>query len=222
MDDSDRELDDVDDRELGAMLRRHADALTGPVDTDLALAAVRRRVRSRRRWRVAMTTGAAVAATAVIVVGAGLLTGDSSGTVRTPAASIDGPATVGPSTVAPTPRRATAPPTSVPRVAPPRTSAPPATGAPTTAPPTSPPTTSPPAPSPTTTTFSSAGGSIVVTRSAGSISLAGDPAPSVGWSVRIDDDGPTRVRVRFERGSRRSEIRVDLRGDELVPEIIEQ
>ncbi len=221
MDDSDRELDDVDDRELGAMLRRHADALTGPVDTDRALAVVLRRARSRRRWRVAVTTGAAAAAAAVIVVGAGLLTSDSSGTVRTPAASIDGPATAGPSTVAPRPTRATAPPTTVPRVAPPRTTAPPPTVGPTTALPTTAPTASPPTPAPTTT-FSSAGGSIVVARAGGAISLAGDPVPSVGWSVRIDDDGPTRVRVRFERDSRRSEIRVDLRGDELVPEVIEQ
>ena len=46
--------------------------------------------------------------------------------------------------------------------------------------------------------------------------------PAPGWSYRVDDDGPTRVRVRFERDGQRSEIRVDLEGGGLVPEIIEQ
>ncbi len=55
----------------------------------------------------------------------------------------------------------------------------------------------------------------------GAIALAGDPSPRAGYSVRIDDNGPDRVRVRFESDAGRSEIRVDLQGGELVPEIIE-
>ena len=51
----------------------------------------------------------------------------------------------------------------------------------------------------------------------GRIVLAGDPVASDGWTVRIDDNGPTRVRVRFEAGSQRSEIRVDLEDGSLVP-----
>ena len=74
---------------------------------------------------------------------------------------------------------------------------------------------------PSASTYTSAGGSIVVTLANGAVSLADDPSPSPGWSYRIDDDGPSRVRVRFERDGQRSEIRVDLQGDQLVPDITE-
>lgn len=215
MDDPDRELDDIDDRDLGAMLRRHADALTGPVDTDAALAVVQRRTRARRRWRVAASTLAVAAAVAVIFVAAGALIGDDRGTVRSPAASTASPVPSVRSTVAPTTAATPAPsPAAV------TTTLPPSSTVTAVAPPASP-TTEPASPSPTTT-YSSNGGSIVVTHAGGAISLARDPAPTDGWSFRIDDDGPTRVRVRFERDGSRSEIRVDLRGDELVPEISEQ
>ncbi len=62
----------------------------------------------------------------------------------------------------------------------------------------------------------------MVTSTGGAVALAVDPSPSSGWTYRIDDDGPTRVRVRFERDGQRSEIRVELRDGRLVPEIIEQ
>ena len=42
------------------------------------------------------------------------------------------------------------------------------------------------------------------------VALVADPVPSGGFSVRIDDNGPDRVRVRFEKDDQRSEIRVDL------------
>ncbi|HEU4842131.1 MAG TPA: hypothetical protein VFT09_11835, partial [Ilumatobacteraceae bacterium] len=61
MDDDDIELGDPD---LGAALRRHADELTGPVDTEAALRAVQHRARTRRRWRAA-TASVATAAAAV-------------------------------------------------------------------------------------------------------------------------------------------------------------
>ena len=74
---------------------------------------------------------------------------------------------------------------------------------------------------PVTRTFTSRGGSIVVRHDGGTIVLDGDPSPSSGWTYRVDDDGPTRVRVRFETDDGRSEIRIDLEDGELVPTIVE-
>ena len=69
---------------------------------------------------------------------------------------------------------------------------------------------------------SSIGGSITVRVADGQISLVGDRrTPTAGWSTRIDDNGPDRVRVRFELDDRRSEIRVDLIDGEPVERITE-
>ena len=77
--------------------------------------------------------------------------------------------------------------------------------------PTVPPATSPmPPPAPTPARYDSTGGSISVRIAGGVLVIDGEPRPAPGWSVRVDDDGPTRVRVRFERDDRRSEIRIDL------------
>ena len=74
---------------------------------------------------------------------------------------------------------------------------------------------------PTTSTYTSIGGSITVRLADRRISLDGAPNATSGWSTRIDDDGPDRVRVRFELDDRRSEIRVDLEDGRLVQQIIE-
>ncbi len=85
-------------------------------------------------------------------------------------------------------------------------------------PPTAPPTT---APSASTETYDGIGGSITVRLSGGTVALVGDPSPAPGYTTRVDDNGPDRVRVRFERDDARTEIRVEVEGGELVPEIIE-
>jgi hypothetical protein len=195
--------DDLDD-ELGTALRRRADELTGSLDVDTALTAVVDRARARRRWRtVATTLTAAAAVIAVIVVGVATLGRDDGGVVRGPAATppIPSSSAVAPASVPATTTTDTAA----------STTAPTTTALATTAPPTS--------AASTITPFTSVGGSIEVRLADGRIDLAGDPVASDGWTVRIDDNGPTRVRVRFEDGSRRSEIRIDLEGGSLVPRI---
>ena len=161
----------------------------------------------------------------MLVIGAGAVIDDDAGTVRTPAAPAVGSGTSAPTVVA-APRTTVAggPPETVPaELAPPPT----ATTAPDTAPAaptTQAPTSAAPATTPTSSrsTFSSAGGSIAVTLVGGTVTLDRDPSATDGWSFRVDDDGPTRVRVRFERQGQRSEIRVEVHGDALVPEIIEE
>ena len=74
-------------------------------------------------------------------------------------------------------------------------------------------------PRPTPARYDSTGGSISVRMDGGVLAIDGEPRPTPGWSVRVDDDGPTRVRVRFERDDRRSEIRIDLVDGRLEPRI---
>ena len=47
-------------------------------------------------------------------------------------------------------------------------------------------------------------------------------SPPAGYSVEVEDDGPDRVRVRFESGERRSRITVELIDGALVPQIDEE
>ena len=54
------------------------------------------------------------------------------------------------------------------------------------------------------------------------ISLLGEPQPAAGYSVEVEDNGPDRVRVRFESGERRSRITVELIDGALVPQIDEE
>ena len=216
------EYDGLDDGELAAALRDRADALTVDVlDTDAAFGAVTQRARARR-FRRSAATGALAAAAAV--VGVLLVTSvdrrraggahpghvadrPGHGDDRTPGTAADprrhddrvddGPAG-GPDHrrhrtrrwPPPPPRRAHRRPSRRRR----RRHRPQRRR---------------PARS---TTFDSSGGSITVRLAGGAIALAGDPSPSAGYSVRIDDNGPDRVRVRFESDAGRSEIRVDLRG----------
>ena len=55
----------------------------------------------------------------------------------------------------------------------------------------------------------------------GAIALAGDPSPRAGYSVRIDDNGPDRVGVRFESDTDARRSASTSRTARLVPEIIE-
>ncbi len=204
-------MDQLDDSALSTMLRRRADDVAGPVDTDAAWRAVATRGRARRRWRYATTGLGAVAATIIAVVALVAVTRDGGEIVRTPATQPSegsGPTTA---PVPPTISATTTPATGVTT-----------TTVPTTQAPTPPPavTTTVPAP-PLTSTYPSTGGSITVRLADGQISLAADPVPTGGWTTRIDDNGPDRVRVRFELGNQRSEIRVDRVGGQLVPRITE-
>jgi hypothetical protein len=222
------EHDGLDDAELAAALRDRADALTVDVlDTDAAFGAVTQRARARRFRRSAATGALAAAAAAVGVLVVTSVAGDEQ-VVRTPATSPTVPATVTTALPESTRVETTIASTTVPPVAPTIVAPNPSvatTAASQSPPPTEPATTpappSAPPPTSTVTTYDSSGGSIDVRLAGGAIALARDPSPRAGYSVRIDDNGPGRVRVRFEGAAGRSEIRVDLQGGELVPDIIE-
>jgi hypothetical protein len=54
--------------------------------------------------------------------------------------------------------------------------------------------------------------------SGGALSLVSS-APTAGYTAQVQDDGPTRVEVRFDDGPTEWRIRVDLVNGTLVPEI---
>jgi hypothetical protein len=66
--------------------------------------------------------------------------------------------------------------------------------------------------------FTSAGGSITVVVSGGSISL-GNASPAAGFTTEVHDNGPTRVEVRFSDGSTEWRIRVEIGPGGLTSEI---
>ncbi len=221
--------DPFDDDALTAALRRRAEQLTGDVHTERALGDVRRRATRRRIGRAVMA-GAIAAASVAVVAGGVLLVGGDEPVVRTPATA-----------PAPTPAPAPAPspppsseetlPTSPPLTAPaPTVVPPPATVAPM-VPPTVAPTVPegappvPPAPPASTDigprTYSGIGGSITVAVTDGRLGLVGAPSPAGSYATEIQDNGPDRVRVRFDDGQRRTEIRVDLENGTLVPRVDE-
>jgi len=191
--------DPWDDRQLAAALRRRADALDVG-DLDAAATTVRRRAGRQRRVRIGATVlSVAVLGTAGVVAVRSIDGGQD--VVRTPA-------TEPPVVTTPPP----APPTTVPTTTP-------ATTVPETAGPTS-------AASVTTSTgqaeYNSLGGSITVDEVDDTINLLGEPQPAAGYSAEVEDDGPDRVRVRFESGERRSRITVELIDGALVPQIEEE
>ena len=215
----------MDDQDIAIALGRRADELAPDLDTDSAWERVARRGGARRRWRAAVTAVGTAAAAVVVVVVMITVAGGGRETVRAPATQVVVPTTAPSSPPAPTEALTT--PTTVPS-APGPTSTPvmPATTLETTAgQTTSPPvaTTAPPviAPPASTSTYNANGGAITVRLTGSQIALASDPVPTSGWSGRIDDNGPDRVRVRFEMGDQRSEIRVDLVDGQLVPRITE-
>ena len=194
-------MDDRDDRRVSAALRRRADALDIG-DIDAAATSVRRRAGRQRALRVgAMVLSVGVLAVAGVVAVRSL--DGQQEVVRTPATTPPVVTTLPPApptTLSPT---TTAPPTTVPGTAA-QTSA--ASG--------------------TTSTrraeYDSLGGSITVEQVGSTIRLVGEPEPFGGYSVEVEDDGPDRVRVRFESGERRSRITVELVDGTLVPRIDEE
>jgi len=214
---SDETMFDVLDTEL----RRRFEALPGgPLDTNAVLDSMRPRLqRAKRRHRL-MIAGAAtlaleaVAALALVAMGPH---SDNSVGVR-PSRGPETTTSVAPrpSTPSTTAGTTTPPRTSDPRRAPAPPSSAPASGTSATTPSTVVPTTS--AAVSNDTTYSSAGGSIVVHNTGSAISLVSG-TPSSGFGVEIHDNGPTRVEVRFNNGSTEWRIRVDLVNGQLQPQI---
>src|SRR5262249_55116467 len=77
---------------------------------------------------------------------------------------------------------------------------------------------SPTQPAPTDHPCSSAGGSIAVHFEKGQVALVSS-SPAPGYTASTQDNGPTRVEVRFSAGSTEWRIRVDVDNGQLVPDI---
>jgi hypothetical protein len=216
-----------DDDALGTVLRQHAERLTeGLTDPTAVADVIARRARARRHRWTAATAGLATAAAVAGVLVVASATGDQA-TVRTPAVSPTLGPTIAPSTVpatTPTPTTPPAPTTATPATIAPATIAPTTVPASTATLPASTATLAPvsvPPSTVTTATYQGVGGSIRVRLTGGTVMLAADPSPVPGYTTRIDDNGPARVRVRFERDDERTEIRVDVEDGRLVPTIDE-
>lgn len=81
------------------------------------------------------------------------------------------------------------------------------------------PTTTPPAP--VTQTFSGVGGSVTVRMQNGTLTLVSS-SPAAGFAADVRKASGDRVEVRFESSAHRTEIRIDLVGGSMVPDIREQ
>lgn len=81
------------------------------------------------------------------------------------------------------------------------------------------PATAPPAP--VIQTFSGVGGSVTVRMQNGSLTLVSS-SPAAGFVADVRKASGDRVEVRFESGAHRTEIRIDLVGGSMVPDIREQ
>ncbi len=198
-------MDEFEDSELSAALRERAARTRPPLDVGQAFESVRHRAR-RRRIRNGIAAGVGgVAAVAAIAIGVGAVTSDRD-TVRTPAtATPETRAVVPPPTMAPATTDDDATSTtythSTTTTTTPRTTT--TTDHATT-------TTTGPAATPVTRTYESVGGSITVRLADGRIALVGEAAPAAGFTAHVYDNGPDRVRVRFESDTDEAEIRVDL------------
>ncbi len=194
--------DPWDDRQLAAALRRRADALDVG-DLDAAATIVRRRAGRQRRVRIGATVLSVAVLGAAGVVAVRSIDGGQD-VVRTPATE-----TPVVTTSPPAPTTETVPPTvTVSTTTVPGTATPTSVGSVTR--------------SPGQAGYESVGGSITVEHVDDSVHLLGEPQPAAGYSVEVEDDGPERVRVRFESGERRSRITVELVDGALVPQIDEE
>ncbi|MDP2290187.1 MAG: hypothetical protein Q8M22_03310 [Actinomycetota bacterium] len=81
------------------------------------------------------------------------------------------------------------------------------------------PATTPPAP--VTQTFSGVGGSVTVRMQNGTLTLVSS-SPATGFAADVRKASGDRVEVRFESAAHRTEIRIDLVGGSMVPDIREQ
>jgi hypothetical protein len=212
---------DAHDRELG---RRFGSLAEERDDTEAVLTGLRPRLRRARRQRRAATVLGIAATAAALVAAVGVLGGTSDRTITTPPAShstVSTPTptsdTIGSGTDVPV---ATNPD--------PADSAPPAgsddgsslsptagraddgaanaTG------------TTPTGDATLTRTYTSAGGSVTVTLTNGSVALVSS-SPASGYVQSVHDDGPTRVEVRFTDPNGEWRIRVDVVDGSLVPQI---
>jgi hypothetical protein len=191
--------DPWDDRQLAAALRRRAEALDVG-DLGAAATTVRRRAGRQRKVRIgASVLSVAVLGAAGVVAFRSIDSGQD--VVRTPATEPPVVTTLPPAPTVPT---TTVPTTTVPTA--------PSVTVVTTVPPTS----AQPG------EYHSLGGSITVQQLGDTIQLLGEPEPADGYSVEVEDDGPDRVRVRFERGELRSRITVELVDGAPVPQIEEE
>jgi hypothetical protein len=194
--------DPFDGDPLDAKLRRRfGGGASSDADPDVVLDAMRpqlQRARTRRRAAIASAVGGIAAIMVVLVlVLAGGSGSDSS--VRTPPAS-QGPVTTGPPTPTTAPTTPTGPADTVPETVPTTTN-----GAPS-------------SPADQETSYSSDGGSIVVTFAGGEVSLSSS-SPAAGYTAEVHDNGPARVEVRFSNGQTEWRIRVDVVDGQLVPEV---
>jgi len=98
------------------------------------------------------------------------------------------------------------------------TSSNPSSSAPSGSPATTTPSTN--APAPVTQTFSGVGGSVTVRLQNGSLTLVSYNATS-GFSAEVNKSGGSRVEVRFESNDQRTDIRVDIVGGNMSPQIDE-
>ena len=178
-----------------------------PLDVGQAFESVRHRARRRRiRNGIAAGIGGA-AAVAAIVIGVGTVTSDRD-VVRTPA-------TAPPETGAVVPTPTSEPATTVDSTSTTYTHSTTATTSPRRTTTTTTATTTV-RPAATPRTYESVGGTITVRLVDGRIVLVGDPAPAAGFTPHVYDNGPDRVRVRFESATDDVEIRVDLVDGRLV------
>ena len=197
-------MDEFDDSELSDTLRERAARTRPPLDVGQAFESVRHRARRRRiRNGIAAGIGGA-AAVAAIVIGVGAVTSDRD-VVRTPASAP-------PETGAVVPSPTSEPATTVDSTSTTYTHSTTATTGPrrTTT------TTTTARPAATARTYESVGGTITVQLADGRIALVGDPAPAAGFTPHVYDNGPDRVRVRFESATDDVEIHVDLVDGRLV------
>lgn len=76
-------------------------------------------------------------------------------------------------------------------------------------------------PAPVTQTYNGVGGSVTVRMQNGTLTLLSS-SPAGGFTADVRQTSGGRVEVRFESGTHRTEIRVDLVGNSMVPDIREQ
>jgi hypothetical protein len=204
-------MDEFEDSELSAALRERAARTRPPLDVGQAFDSVRHRAR-RRRIRNGVATGIGGAAAVVaIAVGVGALSSDRD-VVRTPS-------TAPPETGAVVPSPTSEPATTVDSTATTYARSTTTTTTPRTTTTTGRTTTTGPTAAPIVRTYESVGGSITVRATDGRIALVDDPASAEGFTAHVYDNGPDRVRVRFESDTDEAEIRVDLVDGRLVPTI---
>jgi cytoskeletal protein RodZ len=205
-------MDEFEDSELSAALRERAARTRPPLDVGQAFESVRHRAR-RRRIRNGIVAGiGGAAAVAAIAIGVGAVTSDRD-VVRTPA-------TAPPETGAVIPPATSEPATTVDSTSTTYTHSTTTTTGPrrTTTTTTARATAGPAVPA-VTETYESVGGSMTVRLAGGRIALVGDPEPAAGFTPHVYDNGPDRVRVRFESATDDAEIRVDLVDGRLIPTI---